>query len=93
MALLKRRAEHSRPPIHFLLDGQPAVALTGDTLLTAILVQADAVRVSDLNGLPRGGFCLMGACQDCWVTDESGARFRACTTSVAADMKIWTSKP
>lgn len=40
MPLFKRVAEHDREPLPFLLDGQPAQGMNGDTLLTAILTNA-----------------------------------------------------
>lgn len=93
MSLLHRIAEQSRQRVRFLIDGKPAEALAGDTVLTALLLQSDALGHSDLEGRPRAGFCLMGACQDCWVTTDSGERFRACTTMIAEGMAIWTGRP
>lgn len=84
MALFKRVAEHHRPAIPFTLDGQPATGLEGDTLLTAILTQAEHLRGSDFTAEPRAGFCLMGACQDCWVRLQDGRRVRACATFLEA---------
>ncbi|MEN5035415.1 (2Fe-2S)-binding protein [Pseudomonas sp. TWI929] len=80
MPLFKRVAEHDREPLPFLLDGQPAQGMSGDTLLTAILTNATHLRGSDFNAEPRAGFCLMGACQDCWVRLQDGRRVRACST-------------
>lgn len=68
MPLFKRVAEHDREPVPFLLDGQPAQGMHGDTLLTAILTHSEHLRGSDFSAEPRAGFCLMGACQDCWVS-------------------------
>jgi len=48
------------------------------------------VRVSEFSGTPRAGFCLIGACQDCWVRTEAGARVRACSTPIAEGMRIVT---
>ena len=67
MALLKRLAEGDRPALDFTLDGTPATGLLGDTLLTAVLTCSEHLRGSDFSAQPRAGFCLMGACQDCWV--------------------------
>jgi hypothetical protein len=50
-----------------LLDGQTVPALAGDTVLTAILQQRAVLRHNEFSGQPRAGFCLMGACQDCWL--------------------------
>ena len=80
MALLRRLAERDRAVIPFTLDGQPASGLQGDTLLTAVLTAEDSLRGSDFSGEPRAGFCLMGACQDCWVKLGDGRRVRACST-------------
>eukprot|EP01132_Coremiostelium_polycephalum_P016650 gene16650-20003_t len=38
------------------------------------------LRGSDFSAERRAGFCLMGACQDCWVRLEDGRRVRACST-------------
>jgi NADH dehydrogenase/NADH:ubiquinone oxidoreductase subunit G len=38
----------------------------------------------------RSGFCLMGACQDCWVWTEDGERLRACTTVVREGLRVTT---
>ncbi len=85
-----RVAELTRTPLAFVLDGQPASGLTGDTVLTAILTQQRRVRDSEFSGEPRAGFCLIGACQDCWVRTEDGARVRACSTPLVAGMRIVT---
>ncbi|VWB65729.1 (2Fe-2S)-binding protein [Burkholderia arboris] len=86
-----RVAERERAVVAFTLDGHPAQALAGDTVLTAILVAQRRVRVSEFSGQPRAGFCLIGACQDCWVRTEAGARLRACTTAIAEGMRILTA--
>ncbi|AJY43981.1 (2Fe-2S)-binding protein [Burkholderia humptydooensis] len=85
-----RIAERERAHVAFTLDGRPAHALAGDTVLTAILVAQRRVRVSEFGGQPRAGFCLIGACQDCWVRTEAGARVRACSTPIADGMRILT---
>jgi len=90
MPLLHRLTETEREPIAFVLDGRPAHALAGDTVLTAVLTQGERLRQSEFSAEPRAGFCLMGACQDCWVRNESGARFRACSTFVEGGMRLLT---
>ena len=88
MALLRRLAERDRAVIPFTLDGQPASGLQGDTLLTAVLTAEDSLRGSDFSGEPRAGFCLMGACQDCWVQLGDGRRVRACSTMLEAGVCV-----
>ncbi len=89
-ALLHRVAEKDRAPVHFTIDGQPATALAGDTVLTAILTQRAQLRRNEFSGEPRAGFCLMGACQDCWVLTDSGERLRACSTFITPGMSLRT---
>ncbi|MFI3045650.1 (2Fe-2S)-binding protein [Pseudomonas coronafaciens] len=84
MVLLKRLVERDRPALSFTLDGQPASGLFGDTLLTAILTTSEHLRGSDFSAEPRAGFCMMGACQDCWVRLGDGQRVRACSTLLEA---------
>ncbi|QQO23372.1 (2Fe-2S)-binding protein [Bradyrhizobium diazoefficiens] len=85
---LQRLAETNRPAVSFTLDGRPAAALVGDSLLTAILTQDSYLRTSEFGDGSRAGFCLMGACQDCWVNLEGGGRVRACTTPIAEGMRV-----
>lgn len=80
MALFKRLVEQDRPALAFTIDGQPASGLQGDTLLTAVLTCSEHLRGSDFSAEPRAGFCMMGACQDCWVRLGDGRRVRACST-------------
>ena len=88
MALLQRVTEIHRQAIDFVLDGTLCQALAGDTVLTAVLTQRDRLRIEEFNGAPRAGFCLMGACQDCWMLTEDGTRLRACTTFIVAGMRL-----
>lgn len=85
---LVRRAEADRPRLAFTLDGAPAEALAGDTLLTAILTNAGHVRTSEFGDGRRAGFCWMGACQDCFVWVDGLGRVRACSTLLDAGMAV-----
>ncbi|MBF9235324.1 (2Fe-2S)-binding protein [Microvirga alba] len=86
-----RLAEHDRAEIRFRIDGRGVTALEGDTLLTAMRLNGFILRWSEFSDGPRAGFCLMGACQDCWVTTAEGGRLRACSTLVANDLSILTT--
>ena len=88
-----RLAETDRPALALQIDGQAAVALAGDTLLVALLSHGRRVRGSEFGDGPRAGFCLMGACQDCWVWTPTGERLRACSTVVEAGMSVLTRPP
>jgi predicted molibdopterin-dependent oxidoreductase YjgC len=89
----QRLSETRRPEVLFILDGQFATALMGDTILTAILVNASALRDSEFGSERRAGFCLMGACQDCWVWQENGQRVQACSTPIDSGMRLATRCP
>ena len=88
-----RIAEQDRPPVEIEIDGVRCSALEGDTLLVAVLTNAPKLRQSEFGDGSRAGFCLMGACQDCWMWTAQGERVRACTTSVAAGMSVLTNPP
>ena len=91
---LQRLAEQNRPPVAFVLNGQPATALQGDTVLTAVLTQSQQLRTNEFADTPRAGFCMMGACQDCWVTlggADAGRKLRACSTLLCAGMQVCTT--
>jgi hypothetical protein len=90
---LVRLGETERPSVRFMLDGSPAVALSGDTVLTAILSVAPGLRRSEFGPESRAGFCLMGACQDCWIWQEAGPRLRACSTPINEGMCLLTEVP
>lgn len=91
---LQRLKEHDRAPVAFVLNGAPASALQGDTVLTAVLTQSAQLRTHEFAGTPRAGFCMMGACQDCWVTlggADAGRKVRACSTLLCAGMQVCTT--
>jgi len=88
-----RLAEHDRHPITLTIDGATVTVLQGDTLLTAMLIHGRRLRYSEFGDGPRAGFCLMGACQDCWVVLEGGGRVRACTSFVREGLRVRRNEP
>lgn len=86
-----RLGETQRKTIDFRVDGMPATALEGDTLLVALLQHGKRLRTSEFGDGERAGFCLMGACQDCWVRSSDGRRLRSCSTEVEQGMDIITT--
>jgi predicted molibdopterin-dependent oxidoreductase YjgC len=88
-----RVAETGRAPVRFRLDGSEISGLDGDSVLTAVLTNADHVRISEFSAAARAGFCLMGACQDCWMWMDDGDRLRACTTPVKMGLALRTTPP
>ena len=88
-----RLAETARVRVRIVVDGEPVDALAGDTLMVALLSNVRSLRESEFGDGRRAGFCLMGACQDCWVWTADGRRLRACTTVVADGMNLVTTQP
>jgi predicted molibdopterin-dependent oxidoreductase YjgC len=88
-----RLAETDRRPVTIAVDGAEVTALEGDTLLVAVLASGLKLRQSEFGPNARSGFCLMAACQDCWVWTASGDRLRACDTPVRDGLAILTSQP
>lgn len=89
----QRLADRNRRSIRFRLDGVDIEALEGDTLLTAILLARGQLRESEFGDGPRAGFCLMGACQDCWIWQSDGRRLRGCSTYAAEGLDLRTHAP
>lgn len=88
VGLFHRLVPRDGAPIPFTIDGVPAEARAGDLLLTAILLHRPTVRCFEFGEGGRAGFCLMAACQDCWVSLADGRRLRACTAQVEPGMAI-----
>lgn len=86
-----RLAPRISAEIGFTIDGGAATARAGDTVLTAILLNRHSIGASEFTPHDRAGFCLMGACQACWVYDSEGARRRGCSTLVEPDMALFTT--
>jgi predicted molibdopterin-dependent oxidoreductase YjgC len=86
---LVRLRDTDRATLRLTLEGGEVAALEGDTLLTALLAgSAGYLRDSEFGDGHRAGFCLMGACQDCWVVVEGLGRVRACATLAKDGMKV-----
>ena len=85
-----RLGARDRPAVVFTLDGAPATAQAGDTLLTAILIARPRLS-TPASPEPHAGFCLMGACQECWVSADDRP-VRACGTLIAAGMRVETRR-
>jgi hypothetical protein len=80
-------------PVRILVDGLEVTAFAGESVLVAVLAARNALRRHEFSDEPRAGFCLMGACQDCWVWLADGRRIRACTTVIAEGMHVSTGAP
>src|SRR5579862_1572337 len=90
---LVRVARLDAPAIAISVDDTVAEARAGETILVVALRARGRLESNDSGGAPRAGFCLMGACQDCWVWLGDDRRVRACTTLAAAGMRVFTGAP
>ena len=90
---LQRVADLDRKLIEITIDGWQLSAMEGDTVLVALLTQRGLLRQKQEGESAGAGFCLMGACQDCWVWLEDGKRVRACSTYVEPGLRIRTTWP
>lgn len=88
-----RVAETGRTAFTVRVDGRDVPAYEGDTLLTAMLVSGTHVRASEFGPERRAGFCVMAACQDCWVWTVAGERLRACSTRAVPGLDVLTTAP
>jgi len=86
--LFQRTTERSGANVALTIDGEPIQAQAGDLLITAILLHRTSLRRFEFGDSHRAGFCLMAACQDCWVRLADGRRVRACSTLVAPGMAV-----
>ncbi len=89
---LVRLTELNRKSFTIFINGEAVQALEGDTLLTAVLTNQKTIRQTEFSQSERAGFCLMGACQDCWLSTEDGARMRSCSTLVQPNMRLVTAR-
>lgn len=81
------------PSVRIRVDGAEVQAFAGESVLVAVLTARGALRRHEFSGEARAGFCLMGACQDCWVWLADRSRVRACTATVADGMHVLTAAP
>jgi D-hydroxyproline dehydrogenase subunit gamma len=80
-------------PLRISVDGAEVTAYAGESVLVAVLAARNELRRHEFSDEARAGFCLMGACQDCWIWLDDGRRIRACTTYAEPGMRIRTTWP
>lgn len=88
-----RVARRRGAPVAVHFDGVVVAATEGDSILAVLLTHGLILRRHEFGSEPRSGFCLMGACQDCWVWSAHGGRLRACTTPVSDGMILASQPP
>ena len=91
--LLRRVAPRSGDRVDVSFDGVLIEAYEGESLLAALLSHGAKLRRFEFAPADRAGFCLMGACQDCWVWREDGGRLRACGVTVTRGLRLFSEWP
>ena len=86
--LFQRTTKRSGANVGLTIDGEAIEAQAGDLLITAILLHRTSLRRFEFGDGQRAGFCMMAACQDCWVRIADGRRVRACSTLVEPGMAV-----
>ncbi|MEP7058448.1 MAG: (2Fe-2S)-binding protein [Caldimonas sp.] len=86
--LFQRAAGRAGADVPITIDGEAVVARRGDLLITAVLLHRVALRRFEFGSGFRAGFCMMAACQDCWVRLVDGRRLLACSTEVEPGMAV-----
>lgn len=74
--------------LSFTFDGVELQGVEGQSVLAAILQSGHVLRYSEFDAMPRAGFCLMAACQDCLVWTAEGKRLRSCSSSLHQGMNL-----
>jgi len=87
-----RRLDGAREAVALTVDGEVVPAFRGETVLAAMLTARQWIRPFEFGTEHRAGFCLIGACLDCWVRLTDGTPIRSCTTLVTDAMEIVTDE-
>lgn len=84
-----RRVAAAGPTVRFTFDGVEVEAAAGDTVAAALIAAGHrGFGPSPVTGVPRGPYCLMGACFDCLVRIDGVPHRQACMTGVAPGMEV-----
>jgi len=89
--MFRRLPDLARPSVSFLLDGERAEGREGESVAASLLAAGRPVcRTMPVGGLPRGPFCMMGACFDCLVTIDGVGNRQGCLVSLREGMDVRT---
>lgn len=74
-----------------IVDGNEVEAQPGDTVASALLRAGIRTLHRSVSGSPRGIFCGIGSCYDCYSTIDGRFYQRTCMTLVQPGMRVETS--
>ena len=92
-ALMRRVAPRVGARFVVIFDGERIEAYEGESVLTALLAHGAKLRRFEFAEQDRAGFCLMSACQDCWVWRADGGKLRACSTTGSKGLPLFSGPP
>ncbi|RZO21440.1 MAG: (2Fe-2S)-binding protein [Candidatus Thioglobus sp.] len=76
-------------PVNFSFEGRRLTASRGDTIAAALLGSGVFIfRESAVSGIPRGPFCMIGNCYECFVQVGAMGVVQACLTEITEGMQI-----
>lgn len=74
--------------IIFYVNGRATAAHEGETIHAALIAAGYRQIRKSKTHQPRGVFCGMGVCYECWVNVNNGSPQRACVTMVEDGMEV-----
>ena len=88
MTGIRTEAESATLDVAFLWNGSEIRCRAGETIATALLCAGQLeLRRSPRTREPRGGWCMMGVCQECLVRVDGEVR-QACLTPAESGMRV-----
>ncbi|NVK30456.1 MAG: (2Fe-2S)-binding protein [Gammaproteobacteria bacterium] len=73
----------------FSFDGRQIAFEPGMTIASALLIAGvKSLRTTQVNGVPRGPFCMMGSCFDCLVIVDGEPNQQACQIEAQPGMQV-----
>ena len=85
--------DERKKKVNIYLDDKPILAIEGDTILAALLVQGIRInRITKKRKEPRGLYCGIGRCTDCVMIVNSIPNVRTCVTFVEEGMRVETQE-
>ena len=87
--MFKKLHDDGAGQVAVTIDGRQVRVAAGETVAAAALIHGLLpFRTSAVSGVPRGPYCMMGACFDCLVEIDGVANRQACQVRVAEGMAI-----
>jgi predicted molibdopterin-dependent oxidoreductase YjgC len=82
-----------RERVFIEVDGKPVEAELGEPIASALMAAEIFVfHYTRKLGSPRGVFCAIGRCSDCFMVVDGVPNTRTCVTPVRAGMRIETQR-